>query len=439
MKYYLAIDLGATSGRHVVGYFDNGKITLDEVYRFKTGMDESNDGLVWDIPRLNKEIIRGIKESFKIYPNIVSLSIDTWGVDYVLMNNDKEIPPYYAYRNERNIEASKKVHALIPFNELYKLTGIQSANFNTIYQLFDDKEKGRLETATDYLMLPSYFTYKLTGVKTHEYTNESTGALLNANTKEYLTEVINKLGLPNKIFKSLDYPGLKVGRLLPDIAKEVGGNLDVILCASHDTASAFESIEVDEDTIILSSGTWSLLGIKSNKPIINEQSLRANYTNEGGVNYIRFLKNIMGMYIANRIIEENNLTQDKVNKEVIKSNYDETFDVNNSSLSSPNNMSEAVRKLLKDNPPKDVFDLLRSVYQSMAKAYKTAISELEEIVGRKFNKIAIIGGGAKNEFLNKLVNKYTNKQVIPMPIEATCLGNIKIQMKARGINYEKRS
>lgn len=439
MKYYLAIDLGATSGRHVVGCFDNGKITLDEVYRFKTGMDESKDGLVWDIPRLNKEIIKGIKKAFDKYPYIISLSIDTWGVDYVLMNGDKEISPYYAYRNKRNEEVAKKMHAIVPFDVLYRLTGIQFASFNTIYQLFDDKEKGRLDKATDYLMLPSYFFYKLTGIKTHEYTNETTGALLNANTQKYLYDVFDKIGLPRKLFGKISEPGTKAGKLLPEIAEQVGGNCDVVLCASHDTASAFESVDIDDESIILSSGTWSLLGIKTKKPIISEKSMNANYTNEGGVNYIRFLKNIMGMYIANRVIEENNLTQDVVNNEVIISKYDGTFDVNDSRLTAPKNMSQATMELLKDNPPERVFDLLRSIYQSMAKAYLKAINELENIVGHSFSKIIVIGGGAKNEFLNDLVKKYTKKQVIPVIGEATCLGNIKMQIKAEETKNEKRS
>ena len=168
MKYFLAIDLGASSGRHVVAHQDGDQIILDEVHRFLTGMDQSTDGLVWNIPRLFEEIKVGIKKALEKYPHIESLSIDTWGVDYVLMNGDKELPPFYAYRNERNIKASEEVHKIIPFKELYGYTGIQFAAFNTVYQLFDDLKQGRLEKATDYLMLPSYFTYKLTGVKTHE-------------------------------------------------------------------------------------------------------------------------------------------------------------------------------------------------------------------------------------------------------------------------------
>ena len=345
MKYYLAIDLGASSGRHVVGYKKDGEVVLDEVYRFKTLMDNSENGLVWDIPRLLCEIKMGIQKTFKKYKTIESLSIDTWGVDYVLMNGDKEIIPYYAYRNSRNEKSVQKVHKIINFDELYAKTGIQFAQFNTIYQLFDDLCKGRLENATDYLMLPSYFTYKLTGVKTHEYTNESTGALLNPNTGNYCFPVIDKLCLPRKLFGEIKQPGFVVGDLLPEVQKEVGGNCKVILCASHDTASAFESVEIDDESILLSSGTWSLLGVKNKEPIVNEKSLKANYTNEGGVGYIRFLKNIMGMYLANCVVSETGLDFKTIGSLIFDSKYEETFDVNDPSLNAPKSMKEAILKL----------------------------------------------------------------------------------------------
>ena len=430
MKYYLAIDLGASSGRHVIGYQENGEIVLNEVYRFKTLMDDSPDGLVWDIPRIFNEIKTGIKKAFEEYPVIESIAIDTWGVDYVLMNGDKEIPPFYAYRNERCIKSAKKVHEIVKFDDIYKKTGIQFAAFNTIYQLFDDKEKGRLDKATDYLMLPSYFTYKLTGVKTHEYTEESTGELLDAKTGKYDYELLDKLGLPRKLFGNIFGPGYVVGDLLPEIQKEVKGNTKVILCASHDTGSAFESVNIDDDSIILSSGTWSLLGIKIKSPIISEKSLEANYTNEGGVGYIRFLKNIMGMYLANRAREEVGLPYKTIDSLILNSKYSETFDVNDSSLNAPKKMKEAILSLLKDNPPKTDIDLFASIYQSQAICYKKAIEELEKITNRKYKKIYIVGGGAKNAYLNQLVKNYTGLKVIALPIEATALGNIKIQMKA---------
>ena len=430
MKYYLAVDLGASSGRHIIGYHDNVNIKLVEVYRFNTGMSKSPNGLVWDIPQFLKDIIKGIKIAFSKYHNIESLSIDTWGVDYVLMNGNKEITPYYAYRNARCEIASKQVHDIIPFKKLYRITGIQYASFNTIYQLFDDLKKGRLESATDYLMLPSYFTYKLTGIKTHEYTNESTTALLNAKSGEYDNSIIEQLGLPKKLFNSIQKPEDYVGELLPEIQKEVGGNCKVILCASHDTGSAFESVDIPEDGLIISSGTWSLLGIKSKKAIITETSLKANYTNEGGVGYVRFLKNIMGMYLANRVKEETGLNYRTIDSFIDNSPYDETFNVNDPSLVAPKNMKEAILNLLKNNPPKNDIDLFASIYHSLALCYKKTIEELEMVTKKKYKKIYIVGGGAKNIYLNHLVNLYTGLKVIALPIEASALGNIKIQMKA---------
>lgn len=430
MKYFLAIDLGATSGRHVIGYKLDGEIQLKEIHRFRTEMDDSPDGLVWNVPRILNEIKEGIRKAFEIFPKIESISIDTWGVDYVLINGDKEIPPYYAYRNERCQKSAQKVHKIIDFKDIYRKTGIQFAAFNTLYQLYDDKQKRRLDNATDYLMLPSYFSYKLTGIKTHEYTNESTGALLNVKTGDYNYELLDKLELPRRLFNKMQKPGSIVGDLLPEIQKEVGGNSKVILCASHDTASAFESVNVDDESIILSSGTWSLLGIKSKTPIVSKESLNSNYTNEGGVGYIRFLKNIMGMYLANRVREETGLHFRYIDSVIYDSKYKETFDVNDPSLSAPKNMKQAILGLLKDNPPKNDIDLFASIYRSQAICYKKAIDELEMITGKTFKKIYIIGGGAKNIFCNNMVKEYTRLKVIPLPIEATALGNILVQMKA---------
>lgn len=430
MKYYLAIDLGASGGRHIVGHLENKEIILKEIHRFKTGMDYSRDGLVWDIPRIYNEIIFGIKKAFKLYKDIESISIDTWGVDYVLMNGDLEITPYYAYRNERNQKSAQKVHKKIKFVDIYQKTGIQFAAFNTLYQLYDDKEKGRLIKATDYLMLPSYFAYKLTGIKTHEYTNESTGALLDIKTGKYDYDLLEKLGLPRKLFGEIKKPGFAVGEFLPQIQKIVNGNSKVVLCASHDTASAFEAVDIEEDSVLLSSGTWSLLGIKSKEPIVNIDSLKANYTNEGGVGYIRFLKNIMGMYLANRVRDEIGLDYPYIDSVISNSDYKETFDVNDSSLNAPRSMKKTIMHLLKDNPPKNDIDLFAAIYHSQALCYQKSIEELEKITNKKYKKIYIVGGGAKNKYLNNLIREYTNLEVVPLPIEATALGNIKIQMKA---------
>lgn len=432
MKYYLAIDLGASSGRHIIGYKDQGEIKLEEIHRFKTGMDESRDGLIWNIDRLLKEIIKGIKLAFQKYPNIESISIDTWGVDYVLMNGDKDIYPCFAYRNKRCEGSAIRVHTKIPFEEMYKRTGIQFAPFNTIYQLNDDLERGRLDDSTDYLMLPSYFTYKLTGIKTHEYTEESTGSFINVKTGEYDDYIIDSIGLPKKLFGKIEQPGFIVGDLLPKIQKKVGGNAKVILCASHDTGSAFEAVDVPSDGIIISSGTWSLLGIKSKTPIVNEKSLQENYTNEGGVGYVRFLKNIMGMWLNNELKKEVLFTQEYIDNNIKNADYKVTFDVNDKSLSAPKSMKEALLKLLSICPPSNNLELFASIYRSLALSYKNAIDGLEEITNKKFKSIYIVGGGAKNKFLNELVEEYTKKKVVALPIEATSIGNIKVQMKASG-------
>ena len=432
INYYLAIDLGASSGRHIIGYKDNkGNIVLKEIFRFKTGMDNSPDDLVWDLNRIFTQIKLGIKKAFEKYKNIVSLAIDTWGVDYVLLENNQAIPPYCAYRNRRNELASEYVNKIIPFEELYKISGIQFATYNTINQLYADKLAKRLNPNTEYLMLPCYFTYLLTDKKVHEYTNESTTSLLNARTGKYSKTIIEKLDLPKSLFKEIKLPGEEVGELTPEIQKEVKGNCKVVLCASHDTASAFEAIDVPSDGVIISSGTWSLLGIKSPTPIINEKSIKANYTNEGGVGYIRFLKNIVGMWISNQVREETQITQETIDAHIDEVDYKVTFDVNNKSLLAPSNMKDALMKLLELCPPRNDLELFDSIYRSMAKCYNDAINELEEITGNKYNSIYIVGGGAKNKYLNRMVEEYTKRKVVAMPIEATALGNIKIQMKAR--------
>lgn len=433
MNYFIAVDLGATSGRHIVGYENESGIQMEEVYRFPTGMQPSNDGLVWDLDLLFTHIKNGIKEAFKKYKNITSLGIDTWGVDYVLFKGEEIVRPFYAYRNERTAPRIEQVHSIIPFSELYLRTGIQFATFNTIYQLFDDLKQGRLEGVTDFLMLPEYFSYLLTGVKKKEYTNASTTGLINVQTKEYDSTIIEKLGLPKKIFGKLNQPGALVGRLKDDVAKEVGGNLDVILCASHDTASAFEAVDCPKDSVIISSGTWSLLGVKSDVPNTTESSRKANFTNEGGVGYIRYLKNIMGMWIVNQISQQEGVSVKEIATSLTESpvKYDEVFNVNDESLLAPVNMKDAVVNLLKNNPPKDMKELFSSIYHSLALSYRNTINELEMNLQTTFNYVYIIGGGANNKFLNKLTEEYTHKKVVALPIEATSLGNIKIQLKRR--------
>ena len=422
MHRYLAIDIGASSGRHIVGWIQDGALVTNEVYRFHNGAETENGHLVWNIEALVREVKAGIQAAKEAYGDIYSLSIDTWGVDYVLLDGERELTPCYAYRDSRTEKIIPAVHELVPFDELYRMTGIQFQPFNTIYQLYADKIAGRLDTATDFLLIPEYLLYKLTGVKSHEYTNATTGGMVNAATGEYDSALIRRLGLPERLFSALSKPGKYVG--------EYDG-IRCVLCATHDTASAVEGIPMDEDSPYISSGTWSLLGAKLERPLTDAASLAANFTNEGGVGYIRYLKNIMGMWLVNRLRDE--LCPEKpfsqITQEAEASTYDGVVDVNATAFLAPESMKAAFDSAL-DVCPEAEADYFRCAYRSLAESYRAALDELERNTGKHWDKLYIVGGGAKNGFLNRLTGLATGKKVIALPIEATALGNIKIQMEA---------
>ncbi|MBQ9037056.1 MAG: rhamnulokinase [Erysipelotrichaceae bacterium] len=420
MKYYLAIDIGASSGRHIVGWMDNGELKTQETYRFKNGVEEQNGHLVWDIEHLVKEVKAGIEVTRKEF-ELESLSIDTWGVDYVLMKHDQELLPVYAYRDSRTERVMDEVHSIVPFEQLYEHTGCQFQPFNTIYQLYDDKKQGRLEGVTDFLMIPEYLMYKLTGVKKKEFTNATTTGMINHDSLQFDHEIVKKLGLPEQLFPELDQPGTEVGYY---------EGIKVVLCATHDTGSAVEGIPMEGNELYISSGTWSLLGVKTEKPITDLGSMKANYSNEGGVGYNRYQKNIMGMWIVNELQRE--LCPDENIGDIVKkseeSSYEEVLDANDDSLLAPKSMKEAFDKLL-DKKPENKYDYFRCAYKSLALSYKQAIEELENNTGKKYSELYIVGGGAKNAFLNELTEKATGKKVIALPIEATSIGNLISQIK----------
>lgn len=426
MKYYLAIDIGASSGRHIIGWHDGDKIQIKEVYRFPNGVTHQDGHLIWDIECLYYSVLAGIRVAFKEYPEIESLSIDTWGVDYVLLNGNEEIYPVYAYRDSRTEAVIPKVHQLIPFSELYSRVGCQFQPFNSIYQFYDDKLKGRLDKATDILMISEYLMWKLSGVKAREYTNATTTGMVSG---EFDMEIVRKLGYPEHLFPKLSQPKTFLGDLLPEIAKKVGGNTKVVLCATHDTGSAVEGIPMEENSPYISSGTWSLLGVKTQNPITDKASEKANYSNEGGVGYNRYQKNIMGMWIVNELQRE--LCPDIPFPEIVKmaedSKCEAILDANSPELLAPKSMKAAFDSLA--NGLEKTADYFRCAYLSLAQSYKQAIDELEVNTGTKYDKLYIVGGGAKNAFLNRLTEEATGKKVIALPIEATAIGNLKIQME----------
>ena len=434
MKYYLAIDIGASSGRHIVGYMQDGVLMTDEVYRFPNGMDTLDGHLVWDSARLLNEVKAGIAASFAKYPEIESLSIDTWGVDYVLMKGDEEVAPTYAYRDSRVDGPIDEVHKIIPFAELYERTGIQFNKFNSIYQLYADKLAGRLEGVTDFLMIPEYLMYKLTGNKVKEFTNATTAGLINADTLRFDEYIWDKLGFPEAMRSEVYQPGTLVGRLSDEVAREVGGNLDVVLCATHDTGSAVEAIEMQTDSPYISSGTWSLLGVKTERAITDAVSRESGYSNEGGVGYNRYQKNITGMWIIQSLRKE--MCPDTPYGDIADmarvSSYCEIFDVNDEAFMAPDSMKDAIRDYLTSRgkpAPVTPADYFNASYVSLAHGYKEAIADLENNTGKTYSELYIVGGGAKNVYLNALTEKHTGKKVVALPIEATAIGNMMIQIK----------
>ena len=424
MKVCLAIDIGASSGRHIAGWTENGKLRTREVYRFPNGVTEQDRHLTWDIDALLSHVKTGIDEALKEFPQIESLSVDTWAVDYVLMHRDREAAPCYAYRDSRTEAAIPQVHEKISFSDLYRRTGIQFQPFNTIYQLYDDKLAGRLEGATDFLMIPEYLMYKLCGVKSHEYTNATTTGMVSAETGEYDPEIIRTLGLPEQLFRPLQQPGTVIG--------EYKG-IKVMLCATHDTGSAVEGIPMEGNELYISSGTWSLLGVKTPKPLTDAGSEAANYSNEGGVGYNRYQKNLMGMWLANRLRSE--LCPDKpwneITAEAEEKHFDHLVDVNDPVFLAPESMKAAFDSKL-PHPPKCTAGYFRCAYRSLAEGYRQAIEEIEQNTGKQYRKLYIVGGGAKNRYLNRLTEEATGKEVVALPIEATALGNLMIQIRNGG-------
>ena len=426
LKYYLAIDIGASSGRHIIGWREGEEICTKEVYRFPNGVAKQDGRLVWDIECLYYSVLAGLREAFRLYPQIESLSVDTWGVDYVLLDGDKEILPVYAYRDSRTEAVIPKVHEIIPFSELYSRVGCQFQPFNSIYQLYDDKLNGRLDRASDMLMIPEYLMYKLCGARAREYTNATTSGMVNG---EFDLEIAERLGYPLRFFPKLSQPKTVLGDLLSEIQEKVGGNCKVVLCATHDTGSAVEGIPMNDNSPYISSGTWSLLGVKTPKPITDRGSEKANYSNEGGVGYNRYQKNIMGMWLVNELQRE--LCPDTPFSEIVKmaekSRCEALVDANSPDFLAPESMKSAFDKVV--GGFSEIGDYFCCAYRSLALSYKKAIDELEANTGTKYEKLYIVGGGAKNEFLNRLTEEATGKKVIALPIEATALGNLKIQME----------
>ena len=460
MKNYLAIDIGASSGRHILGSVKDGKITLEEVYRFENSQVRQEGHDCWDIDKLVASVKAGIDEAMK-KAEIASIGIDTWGVDFVLLDeNGDRCSDAVAYRDTRTAGADAEIEGkVLSFAELYGRVGIQKTSFNTIYQLWALKKEHpeQLERAAHFLMVPEYLNYRLTGKIVHEYTDSSTTALLDAVKKDWDFDLIEKLGLPKRIFGKLEMPGATVGTYK---------GVPVVLPAQHDTGSAYLAVPArDDQAVYLSSGTWSLLGVENEKPITTQAACEANFTNEGGAwGRYRFLKNIMGLWMIQSIRRELNGVKyvegkdGDATKEALAAiadweqgrkysfadlemsargaaTYAITVDVNDQRFLNPDSMVGevlAAARAAGGKPPATVGELMQCVYKSLAMCYADAIANLSEITGKTYTSINIVGGGCQDKYLNALTADATGLEVFAGPVEGTAIGNLIVQMIAGG-------
>ncbi|MCR5083465.1 MAG: rhamnulokinase [Parasporobacterium sp.] len=439
--YYLAVDIGASSGRHIIAEVDNGIIKTEEIYRFDNRMDVEGDVKTWDYKYLFREILNGLKKCKEKACEPKMMAIDTWGVDYVLLDEaDQVIGKSYAYRDLRTKGMDKKLYETISEKDLYARTGIQKQIFNTIYQLMADKEKEpeRLTKAKRFLMVPEYLTFLLTGEKINEYTNATTTQLVNPQTFDWDYELMELIGIPTQIFKKPAEPGSIVGGFTKIVKEIVGFDCLVVLPASHDTASAVVAVpSMREHPLYISSGTWSLMGSEIKKATLSDKARLNNFTNEGGYEHrFRFLKNIMGLWMIQQLRHDYNdefsfaklCEMAEENKD-----FETRVDVNDESFLSPASMEKALYDYCEKHnlkKPETKGQMAAMVYQSLAKCYGETVKEIEAVSEVSIGEINVVGGGSKAEYLNKLTANYTKKKVVAGPGEATAIGNIGVQMIA---------
>lgn len=459
MKNYLAIDIGASSGRHILGRVEDGKIVLEEVYRFDNSQVVRNGHDCWDIEKLVASVKAGIDAALAKGP-VESIGIDTWGVDFVLLDaQGRLVGDAVAYRDARTQDADKEIEStVLSFADLYRRVGLQKAPYNTIYQLWALKKEHpeQLAAAAHFLTVPEYLNYALTGKIVHEYTDSSTTALLDAAKKDWDFDLIEKLGLPTRIFGKLEMPGATVGDYK---------GVKVVLPALHDTGSAYLAVPArDDKAVYLSSGTWSLLGVENQEPITTKAALAANFTNEGGAwGRYRFLKNIMGLWMIQSIRRELNgvsYVEGRERDETIEalkaladyekgrsysfadlemrardaSDYRVTIDVNDARFLNPKSMiGEVLAAAAQEGvAPTTVGALMQCVYRSLAECYADAIRSLSEITGKTYTSVNIVGGGSKDLYLNALTAEATGLEVFAGPTEGTAIGNLIVQMIVGG-------
>ena len=459
-KHYAAVDIGASSGRVLAGWVEDGKMTYTEVYRFDNEQRLVNGHDCWDVEALFEHVLNGlraVKSETGVAP--ATIGIDTWGVDFVLLDEgNKIVGDTVAYRDARTEGIYEVADKIMDPAEVYAKTGIQRQPFNTLYQLLALKNEHpeQLEAARTFLMIPDYLNWRLTGIKANEYTNASTTGMLDARTCTWDSDILKAFGIPEDIFLAPTMPGTVLGELSADVSERVGYSATVVLPATHDTGSAFLAVPArDDNAVYISSGTWSLLGVENPEPITNDIAREQNFTNEGGYQKrYRFLKNIMGLWMNQSVRREVNgvdyvegktahqaLMDHKVGFDELRTLCREAepfaayVDVDDDRFLAPDSMIDEIKVACKegDQPvPETIGQIMRTNYCSLSHSYKEAIDGLAELSGHGYTSINIVGGGCQGYYLNQMTADTCGLPVFAGPIEGTCIGNFIVQMIAGG-------
>lgn len=446
---YLAFDLGAESGRAVLGRFDGERVTLEEVHRFPNTPVKLPDGLHWDVLRIFAEMKDGLAKAAGLVggAGLHGIGVDTWGVDFGLLDRDGALVgnPYH-YRDERTEGMLEEAFRRVPREKVYRTTGIQFLRLNTVYQLLAMESSPLLEAGETFLMIPDLLNYWLTGEKTCEYTNATSTQLYDIESDGWATEMMGDLGIPTRLFPGIVAPATDLGPLLPEVAKETGfedAEIPVIAVASHDTASAVAAVPAEvESFAYISSGTWSLVGVETPRAVTTPEAMRANFTNEGGFGgRKRLLKNVMGLWLLQECRREWTREGDEYPYEELVRLAEEApafgalVDPDHPSFMAPGDMLGRVRSFCEETgqePPQGPGEVSRCIFDSLALRYRQVIEEAEGLTGRPVEAVHVVGGGSRNALLCQLTADATRRPVLAGPVEATAMGNVMVQALTRG-------
>lgn len=444
--YNLAFDFGASSGRLMMSVFDGEKIELKEVHRFSNEPVWMNGRFYWDFPRLFLEMKNGLKKVSKMGLDIAGIAVDTWGVDFGYIDKDGQLLSNpLCYRDDRASSVVSEVEDIVSFKEFYDTMGIEKMDINSVYQLFYDikNRKHIVDNADALLFMPDLFGFFLSGEKYSEYTIASTSQMLDAQSKDWAKDILNKLDIPTSIMQKIVKPGTVVGSLQQSVAKEteLSSTIPIIAVGGHDTASAVCSAPLNSaNSAYLSCGTWSLLGVETDEPIINEESFKYNYTNEGGIQgKICFLKNITGLWIIQQLKKKWSETNTNIGySDIIEAaqnaeNSDFIINPDDEIFNAPLNMVSAVKAYCNNNnqgEPDTMGEIAIAVYNGITNKYKEELNNIESITEKDIDVINMVGGGIQDQFLCQMTADVTGKKVIAGPVEASVLGNILMQLKA---------